>query len=200
MHPRDGGEGGSGQDTTRTLYLAVLDVSPPAITGSLVAAVQLAQTVISCELPILTEAGFDFDANHDRIYLASPDEGAVRVLDAHTFTLLGDLIPVGEFPTDVEVEVVNGIERAFVSSQDGDSVSRFSLTSPEAVTTYPLDLDGIPNLMASALAITSDGTRLYVACPGGDKLVTLNPLTGGLGPPITNGASPRRVVVQRSPV
>jgi len=196
--PRDDG-GGSGPDWTRTVEVAVVDVTPPTIPGSILGYTAIGSRVVSCDLPVLSEAGMDFTAAGDRLLVVSPDENVVRSMNTATFAL--DLaFSVGSFPTDVEVELVDGVEQGFVSNQDDDSVSIFSLANPGAVTTVPLDLDGIPNLMASALAVTSDGTRLYVACSGGNKVVPVDPATGGLGLPIPTGASPRRLVVQRSPV
>lgn len=199
MHPRDEGGGGCNPDETRTVWLAALNVTPPLTTALSLGNVALSNQTISCDLPILSGAGLDFNAAGDRLFIVSPDENAVRVVNTTTLALEGGPIPVGTFPTDVEVEFVDGEERAYVANRDSDVISVIRAGNLTSLPALSLDSNGLADLEATAVAVTSDGTRLYAACSGSARVMPIHLSDGLPAPTIPTGNMPRRVIVQRIP-
>jgi YVTN family beta-propeller protein len=88
-------------------------------------------------------------------YVANTNDNTVSVIDVATNNVFGTPIAVGEFPVEVVVNAAG--TRAYIANAYGSSVSVIDTATHTVVAT-------VPNLTSvSGLALSPDGTRLYVA-------------------------------------
>ncbi|KRF42305.1 bifunctional YncE family protein/alkaline phosphatase family protein [Paenibacillus sp. Soil787] len=107
------------------------------------------------------------------IYVSNWGESSVAVLDADTMKLK-ELIPVGLHPNAIAENPLSGL--VYVSNSDSDDISIIDPSLLQVIETisvlpYPNAPTGS---QPDALAISSDGTKLYIANAGNNDVAVVN--------------------------
>ena len=188
---------GGGTDPSRSLILEVLDFVGGAF-GSAVASVVIENAAVPCGSPSLEDTGMDFNAAKDQMWVASPDQDRVRVINLTNHQTIGSPIPVGDFPTGVSLEVVQGgIERAYVANKLSDSYTVIFASNRSVDVSINLDTNGIADILPTDLVVNPNGAQLLVVASGASKIRSFVLPGNSLGPDYPADTSPKRIVIQR---
>jgi DNA-binding beta-propeller fold protein YncE len=188
--------GGPGDpDTSRTLRLTVIEFISGAQPDHLTNLVLDDIPEAPCTYPSLDDAGMDFNAAGDELWIASPEFNRVWAVDLDTLEIDGLPIPVGAFPSGISLEVVqDGIERAYVANKCGNSYTVINVAS------RTVEEPGVFLGLGSAptdLMVEPGGTRLLVAESGLDRVRSYVLPGNDLEHTFSADAAPRRIVIQR---
>ena len=125
----------------------------------------------------------------DRLYLASAEtEGRILQLDTTTDSLVGDPIPVGDFPRALAVTPDGA--RLYVANGWDDTVSVIDTKAGRVTTTLAVGNHPL------GLALTPDGRRLYVTNTSDGTLSVVDTATETVLPGvIAAGSSPEAMAV-----
>lgn len=186
--------GGGGPDTSRTLLLNVYDFdsggNPTPVAGILLDDFPSAP----CSAPSLDDAGMDFNADGDELWIVSPDYNRVRVVDLDTLTVEPP-INVGIQPTGISLAIVGTApdrkERAYVANRGSDSYTVIDVANRTVETTFLLPVGSAPD----DLIIEPGGQILNVVAGGvGELRRYLIPANTPFG--VLPSTAPRRILVQ----
>lgn len=115
----------------------------------------------------------------------------VRVLDLDTLTVSLP-INVGSQPTGISLEMVAGVERAYVANRGSDSYTVIDVAERTVETTIPLPAGSAP----TDLKVELGGLRLDVVAAGLNQIHRYSvPDNVRLESPVTT--APRRILVQQ---
>ncbi|HEY6395164.1 MAG TPA: alkaline phosphatase family protein, partial [Candidatus Binataceae bacterium] len=109
--------------------------------------------------------------------------GTVSRIDLSTLQTTAT-IAVGLHPTALTWDETSG--RLYVANGNSDSVSVIDTAHNRVVQTLPLDVffvasgKSVRGVAPTALALSADRQRLYVACGGINAIVALNPISGAI--------------------
>ena len=127
-------------------------------------------------------------AGQRRVYVINPDSDTVSVIDAHSATVVGPPIPVGDLPDDIEI-TPDGRKVYVVNAADPETVSVID-TATGAVTAT-ITIDG-----AAGVAASPNGQRVYVTSWTADAIVVIDTATDTVvGSPIPAGRTPFDIAV-----
>ena len=108
------------------------------------------RTILGSPISVRAASGIDVTPDGSRVFVTQQTEGLVSVIDVATNTFVGDPIPVGSTPLDVAVTPDGS--RAFVSGSETTVIDVQTLATAQFAEP--------PS--TSALALTPDGSRLYM--------------------------------------
>jgi YVTN family beta-propeller protein len=117
------------------------------------------------------------------VYVTSEDKGTVAVVDTATRQAV-KTIPVGRRPRGI-VFLPDG-SRAYVSNENDATVSVIDTAKLEVVQTISVGA----GLKPMGMAMTRDGSKLYVTTGRGKKVVVLEPETGNIAASFEVGDRP----------
>ena len=133
-----------------------------------------------------------------RLYVVNGNSNSVSIVDANTLTPVGASIPVGSSPSDVAVSP-DGRYVHVANAGDGEftagSVSIID-TSTNTVVAELVTGSGVISTIPHALAVTPDGSKVYVANAGEGTVSVIDTATKQVvGDPVFVGGEPFDVAV-----
>jgi len=121
------------------------------------------------------------------VWVVNPDSGSVSKVGANSLSRLGEFA-VGRNPRTVALA---GTQYAYVTAQDDDVVVRLDQADGGSVLTHTLQFGCAP----FGVALSPDGTRVYVTCERTDALVILDPNLQELATITVPWPTPRGIAV-----
>ena len=145
---------------------------------------QLIHLPLTAEAPVHSST-IVFDGDHQRVWIANPDNDSVTAISSQTPFAKQLEIPVGDHPRTLALGPNNEL---WVSCQDEDEIVRIHRGTGAILGRIPLEYGDAP----FAVVFSPDQSVAYVSLEGPGEVIRLHPTTHArIGAALSVGAKPR---------